>query len=386
MATILIVDDQAENRYLLETLLGGHGHATVPAANGAEALALAGGREFDLVIADILMPVMDGYSLCRAWRRDPRLALVPFVFYTATYTGPRDEQFGLSLGADRFLIKPMPVEELMAVLEEVLGRGPLAPAAAPVDDPAYLQEYNLALFRKLESKMAANARLEEEVRHFQNVESLGRMAGSVAHDLNNLLGPILGMAGLLLESYGDHPELHKRLATILVAAEQARSLVQGLTEFARKEATALEPVELNPLVRQAVDLLAADARPGICWDLQLEAALPPLRGTPVALGRVLMNLGRNALDATLPQGTVRITTRTLDPGRVELTVADTGHGIPPELLAKVTEPFFTTKARGRGTGLGLAIVQDIVRAHAGTLGIESEVGKGTCIRVILPVR
>jgi len=386
MATILIVDDQAENRYLLETLLGGHGHATVPAANGAEALALAGGREFDLVIADILMPVMDGYSLCRAWRRDPRLALVPFVFYTATYTGPRDEQFGLSLGADRFLIKPMPVEELMAVLEEVLGRGPLAPAAAPVDDPAYLQEYNLALFRKLESKMAANARLEEEVRHFQNVESLGRMAGSVAHDLNNLLGPILGMAGLLLESYGDHPELHKRLATILVAAEQARSLVQGLTEFARKEATALEPVELNPLVRQAVDLLAADARPGICWDLQLEAALPPLRGTPVALGRVLMNLGRNALDATLPPGTVRITTRTLDPGRVELTVADTGHGIPPELLAKVTEPFFTTKARGRGTGLGLAIVQDIVRAHAGTLGIESEVGKGTCIRVILPVR
>jgi len=384
MATILVVDDQAENRYLLEVLLKGHGLAAVLAANGAEALALADGQDIDLVIADILMPVMDGYSLCRAWRQDPRLALVPFVFYTATYTEPRDEQFGLSLGADRFLIKPMPVEDLLAVILELLARGPRAPADIPADEPAYLREYNLALFRKLESKMAANARLEEEVRHFQNVESLGRMAGSVAHDLNNLLGPILGMAGFLLENYGEHPELHKRLATILVAAEQARSLVQGLTEFARKEVPAFEPVDLNLLVRQAVDLLEADARPGIRWELRLEPDLPRFPGAPVALARVLMNLGRNALDATLPPGSVRIATRTLDPGRVELTVADTGHGIPPELMARVTEPFFTTKAQGRGTGLGLAIVQNIVRAHAGTLAVESEVGQGTCIRVVLP--
>jgi signal transduction histidine kinase len=330
------------------------------------------------------MPVMDGYALCRAWRQDPRLALVPFVFYTATYTEPRDEQFGLSLGADRFLIKPMAIEDLLEVVLDLLARGPRAPAAVPADEPAYLQEYNMALFRKLERKMAANARLEEEVRHFQNVESLGRMAGNIAHDLNNLLAPILSMAGLLLEGYGDHPELHKRLATILVAAEQARSLVQGLTEFARKDVPAFEPVDLNALVHQAVDLLEADVRPGIRWDLLLEAGLPRFPGAPMALSRVLLNLGRNAVDATQPPGSVRIATRTLDPGRVELTVADTGHGIPAELLAKVTEPFFTTK--GRGTGLGLAIVQNIVRAHAGTLAVESQVGQGTCIRVILPVR
>jgi signal transduction histidine kinase len=83
---------------------------------------------------------------------------------------------------------------------------------------------------------------------------------------------------------------------------------------------------------------------------------------------------------------VRIATRTLDPGRVELTVADSGHGIPTELLARVTEPFFTTKARGQGTGLGLAIVQNIVRAHAGTLAVESQTGQGTCIRITLPVQ
>lgn len=383
MPTILIVDDLVENRYLLETLLKGHGLATVQAANGAEALALAGDQDIDLVIADILMPVMDGYGLCRAWRQDPRLAMIPFVFYTATYTEPRDEQFGLSLGADRFLIKPMGLEDLMAVIQDLLARGPRAPAQAPADEPAYLQEHNLALFRKLERKMAANARLEEELRHLQNVESLGRMAASVAHDLNNLLAPILAMAEILLEGYRDHPELHKRLAVILVAADQARAMVQGLSEFARKDLPAFEPVDLNALVRQAVDLLEADARPGIRWHLDLAPDLPSFQAAPLALSRVLINLGRNALDATQPQGAVRIATRVLDPGRVELTVADTGHGIPPDLLAKVTEPFFSTKARG--TGLGLAIVQDIVRAHVGALAIESQLGQGTCIRVTLPV-
>ena len=383
MTTILIVDDQAENRYLLETLLNGHGLGTASAANGAEALSLAASQDFDLAIADILMPVMDGYALCRAWRQDPRTARTPFVFYTATYTEPRDEQFGLSLGADRFLIKPMPIEDLLVVILDLLARGHHAPAAL-TEEPAYLQEYNLALFRKLERKMAANDQLEQEVRHFQNVESLGRMAGSVAHDLNNLLTPILAMAELLLERYGDHPDLHKRLATILLAADQARGLVQGLTEFARKDVPAFEPVDLNELVRQAVELLEADAKPAIRWDLQLEAGLPPLPGAAHALMRVLLNLGRNAVDASPSMGCVRIATRTLDPGRVELSVADSGHGIPAELLAKVTEPFFTTK--GRGTGLGLAIVQNVVRAHGGALAVESVAGQGTCIRVILPAR
>ena len=119
MPRILIVDDYMENRYLLETILQSRGHATVSAGDGAEALRLAGAQDFDLVLSDILMPVMDGFALCRAWKQDPRLARIPFVFYTATYTEPKDEQFALSLGADRFLIKPLPPEAILHAVQDL---------------------------------------------------------------------------------------------------------------------------------------------------------------------------------------------------------------------------------------------------------------------------
>lgn len=122
MSRILIVDDCLDNRYLLEVLLRGHGQETVSAENGAEALNLASAQDFDLVLSDILMPVMDGFALCRAWKQDPRLSRIPFVIYTATYTEPRDEQFALNLGADRFLVKPLPPEEILREIRDLLGR------------------------------------------------------------------------------------------------------------------------------------------------------------------------------------------------------------------------------------------------------------------------
>ena len=106
MKRVLIVDDIKENLYLLESLLKGYGYGTVTANNGAEALGLGLKEPPDLIIADILMPVMDGYTLCREWKKDDTLKNIPFIFYTATYTHPKDGEFALSLGADRFIIKP----------------------------------------------------------------------------------------------------------------------------------------------------------------------------------------------------------------------------------------------------------------------------------------
>jgi len=165
MKRILIVDDILENRYLLEALLKGIDHEVMSAVDGAEALEMARRNTPDLIVADILMPVMDGYSLCRHCKTDPVLRHVPFIFYTATYTEPEDQAFALSLGADRFIIKPEEPEELKRIVEEVLERGPSPhlPASRDMEEREFYEDYSKALFRKLEKKAAEVDRLSENL-------------------------------------------------------------------------------------------------------------------------------------------------------------------------------------------------------------------------------
>jgi signal transduction histidine kinase/DNA-binding response OmpR family regulator len=158
LSRILVVDDQEENLYLLRALLQGHGHQATLARNGAEALSRAGEEPPDLVISDILMPVMDGFSLCRRWKEaDSPLRHVPFVFYTATYTEPRDEQLALSLGADRFIVKPAEPVEFLRTITGVLqehAQGRLqARDRPPEPEVQYFREYNEVLIHKLEDKL-----------------------------------------------------------------------------------------------------------------------------------------------------------------------------------------------------------------------------------------
>src|SRR5881394_867414 len=120
MPLILVVDDKEENAYLLRSLLVGHGYRVQSAKNGAEALEQAGRETPDLVISDILMPVMDGFTLCRRWKQDEKLKKIPFVFYTATYTEPKDEQMALSLGAERFLVKPVEPDRFLEMVTNLL--------------------------------------------------------------------------------------------------------------------------------------------------------------------------------------------------------------------------------------------------------------------------
>ncbi|MEW6719815.1 MAG: response regulator [Thermodesulfobacteriota bacterium] len=178
MKTILIVDDNPQNRYMLRTLLAGSGYQVTEAANGAEALERARRERPDAIVSDILMPVMDGFDLCRRCRRDERLKDVPFLFYTATYTDPKDEEFALGLGADRFIVKPQEPEAILGVIEEVLagGRTERREADAPqMDETVFFKVYNEALVRKLEEKMAqleeTRRRLEREAAGHRRTEA-----------------------------------------------------------------------------------------------------------------------------------------------------------------------------------------------------------------------
>ncbi|MES2072272.1 MAG: EAL domain-containing protein [Pseudomonadota bacterium] len=155
MPRILIVDDREENRYLLQSLLEGHGYQVDIATEGAEALGIARQTPPDLVITDILMPVMDGFRLCREWKADNRLQSIPLVFYTATYTDSKDEAYALGLGADAFVTKPADPDELLLLINELL-QLKRAPAVSrfSADEAVILKEYNTVLIQKLEHKIA----------------------------------------------------------------------------------------------------------------------------------------------------------------------------------------------------------------------------------------
>lgn len=186
---VLIVDDNDQSLYLLRTQLEHAGHEVWPAGDGAEALAVAGKRTPDAIITDILMPRLDGFALCRAVRDHATLANVPVLLYSATYTDAKDREFGLSVGADRYLEKPTEAEELLRELEAAVMERSNGLAAAPraqLEERTYLREYNERLVRKLEDRMLA---LERSYRELAESERRYHELFDVASDVIFTLDP-----------------------------------------------------------------------------------------------------------------------------------------------------------------------------------------------------
>ncbi|MGA9111659.1 MAG: HD domain-containing phosphohydrolase [Smithella sp.] len=173
---VLIADDNSANLYMLETMLKGYGLGVTLAENGKDALDKARLNPPDLIITDILMPVMDGYALCRQWKSDDKLKTIPLVFYTATYTEPKDEKFALSLGADLFIIKPQEPDIFMDMLKKVLEEKYTAMQAAnkPLgEEMEFFRKHNEILFEKLEKKMSdleiANQKLRDSEDKYRTI-------------------------------------------------------------------------------------------------------------------------------------------------------------------------------------------------------------------------
>ncbi|MDR3671847.1 MAG: response regulator [Holophaga sp.] len=227
-------------------------------------------------------------------------------------------------------------------------------------------------------------RLQEERQRSEKLESLGSLAGGVAHDMNNVLAAIMGMASALRSSCGDQDLRARPLDSILHASSRGRDLVKGLTDFACMGLDEHRWFDLNELLRKEVALLGHARLRQVRLVLDLDPGLPRILGDAAALGGALMNLGINALDAMPEGGTLTFRSRALPGGQIELAVTDTGCGMAPDILARAMEPFFTTKPAGEGNGLGLARVYGTVKAHGGTLELQSRPGQGTCVRLLLP--
>ncbi len=237
----------------------------------------------------------------------------------------------------------------------------------------------------------ARAEAERAALEAQQLEVVGRLAAGLAHDFNNNLTAIMASADLLrteLGRKGEDPELAEG---ILQASQRLSELTRQLLAYSRRASMVLKTLELGKLVRDAVALLRHSAGPSL--EIVTEFGEPALVTADAALLQgAILNLLVNARDAMPHGGTLRVSTRieAKDPRdassmpRVCLVVADTGSGIPAELVPHIFEPFFTTKAAGKGTGLGLAAVAQTVRTHGGSIDVDSAAGKGTTFRIYLP--
>jgi two-component system, cell cycle sensor histidine kinase and response regulator CckA len=246
--------------------------------------------------------------------------------------------------------------------------------------------------------LTVRKQLETQLMQAQKMESVGQLAGGVAHDFNNILAVILMQASLIEAVEKPSPGIREGLEQIKLAAERAAGLTRQLLTFSRRQQMELRDIDLS----QVVDDLGKMLRRILGEDIELQTRsvgqLPLIHADVGMLEQVIMNLVVNARDAMPRGGRLTITTSyearpasgthapvpAQDPGSVVLSVSDTGGGIPPEVLPRIFEPFFTTKDVGKGTGLGLATVYGIVRQHGGSVEVKTEVGRGSTFRVLLP--
>lgn len=252
-----------------------------------------------------------------------------------------------------------------------------------------------SLHRDITEKKA----IQEQLIQSQKMESVGQLAGGVAHNFNNLLTSILGYAELLQEHSNLDSESKKRVNSIESAARKAGVMVSKLLSFSRRESYETLPLNLNDVINDSVRLLEGvlDKRIGV--KTTLSKKLPTIEGDPNQLEQVIMNLMVNARDAmpdggliTVHTGHVEIEKQTqnmptyITPGNcILLSVSDTGCGISKEIINKIFDPFFTTKEKGKGTGLGLATVYGIIKDHKGYVTVQSEIDKGTTFDIYLPI-
>ena len=259
-------------------------------------------------------------------------------------------------------------------------------------------EHQPKFFISVIEDLTDRKRLEQQLLHAQKLESLGQLAGGVAHDFNNVLGVMLGFTQIVERTFPDEDPRRADMAQIRKAGLRAADLIGQLLAFARKSDSVPQVIDVSPLVAGLDRILPRVLGENITLRIDLEPKLPPVKVDPTQFEQVMLNLAINARDAMPEGGTLSIETDVvwLDQDHVRrhpdaragrhvmIAVSDTGTGISREILDRIFEPFFTTKGPGRGTGLGLAMCYGIIKQAGGNIWAYSEPGEGTTFRLYLP--
>jgi PAS domain S-box-containing protein len=533
MATVLVIDDRAAYREIARATLDDGGHRVVEAADGRAALSTARSTHPDVVIADVLMPGMDGYEFVHELRNDPDTADIPVLLYTANYRPEEVEPLAAAYGITSILSKTGDPHELLAAVNEALVHHP-APPPHPLDPGLagrYLHTVNAKLLEKVQALEESQALLatiaelspigivlgdadglatyvnphlcelarvpaadllgtgwqrclppeqrgraadpgaagasprrygpvtfgegrlrwlsivvqdlydtdcartgfvatvdevtslidaeqrrhaeerqrmiEERQRIADRFDSLARLSGGVAHDFNNLLNIIMSFGEFVEESVtatigqpldrAGADAILADLNQITQAGRRAARLTHELLTFGGRQVVQPSVVDINEVVGEVCAMVKGTIGRQVTVTTRLDPAARHVYADSGQLCQVLLNLVHNARDA-MPRGgqlslrTANLTNGPADPRLphlppgeyVHVTVADDGDGMPPEVVQRAIEPFFTTKPKGHGTGLGLATAYGIAKQAGGDLMIDSTVGCGTAVHLYLP--
>lgn len=260
-----------------------------------------------------------------------------------------------------------------------------------------LQEWNRTLEQKVDEKRRELKIAEAKALQAEKMASVGLLAAGVAHELNNPLTGILTFTNLLRKNTADGSPEAEDLDLVIRETKRCSSIIRRLLDFAREKPSEKKFFDVNDLIRET-ELIVRHPASTKHIDLRLDLGenLPPLWGDPDQLKQVFMNIFVNAQDAIGEEGTITVRSRRLPQGlslqggspplpALEIAIEDTGCGIETEDVKKIFDPFFTTKGVGKGTGLGLSVTYGIVRAHGGTIEVESSPGRGTTFRILLPL-
>ena len=405
---ILIIEDDETFRKTLISLLEKEGYAVKGASDGLEAIDLAKKSLFELIIADVRLPKgMDGIEVVSRIK-EIRPSIKIIIIIITGYTNENAPIRAIKMGVDDYIYKPFKMEEFLHSVERNLKMHRLEKERRQnlrmlekmnnelKQAQKQLQDYNTRLEQEVEERTKQLKLTEAQLVQTAKVATIGQLGASVAHELNNPVGGILGYAQFILQkltrskfSAKDFKACKKYIEYIEKESKRCKDIVENLLSFSHKPPADIEPIDIKQTIKSTLAVIREQLKlQSIKVATDYPKQLPRVSGNANQLQQVFTNIIINAQRA-MPKGgklNIDVSSKAEDGKKnLEIKFKDTGCGISKKNLEKIFEPFFTTKEDWRSIGLGLSICYQIIKEHKGAITVQSEEGKGSTFTITLPI-
>jgi len=313
--------------------------------------------------------------------------------------------FGRAIGARNAILFPLKSKDHMLGIMSLYSFAPRVITKQEIEHSAVIINQigiaieNAKVYSEKEAAINNLIEIQKKLQQAQKMESIGTLTGGLSHDFNNILSIIIGNAELALHDVPEWNPVHSNLEEIKTASLRATKIVKQLLSFSRREDQKLEPIEIAPVIKDALKFLRATIPTTIDIHQDIQVENETILANPIQINQIMMNLCINASHAMETTGgnlTVRVEKVILDDNtakgypdlkigaHIKVTVSDTGTGIAPKVIDRIFDPYFTTKDVGKGSGMGLAVVHGIVKSHNGAISVESKPGRGSTFSILFP--